>query len=147
MVIYCKRPDQILWILWGDIHDLPQILHYPGNISIWLLIFVSFTLFAHVSVRIVLSQLHTVDAYLFLMVFSRTLTLTEMFHWIYQPRSRYFQLMLLSWGLSISVVTWFWRTCILNGWELGANDVTAHSIHQWYNFPSCLYIRYLMWDQ
>ena len=34
IVIYCKRPNQILWILWGDIHNLSQILHYPGNISI-----------------------------------------------------------------------------------------------------------------
>ena len=33
MVIDCKRPDQIPWILWGDIRDLSQILHYPGNDS------------------------------------------------------------------------------------------------------------------
>ena len=33
MVIYHKRPDHIPWILWGDIHDLSQILHYPGNDS------------------------------------------------------------------------------------------------------------------
>ena len=34
MVIHCKRPDQFPLILWGDIRDLPQILHYPGNDSI-----------------------------------------------------------------------------------------------------------------
>ena len=33
MVIHCKRLNQILLILWGDIHDLSQILHYPGNNS------------------------------------------------------------------------------------------------------------------
>ena len=33
MVICCKKPDRILWILWGDIHDLSQILQYSGNIS------------------------------------------------------------------------------------------------------------------
>ena len=34
MVIDCKRPDQIPWILWGGIHHLSQILHYPGSDSI-----------------------------------------------------------------------------------------------------------------
>ena len=34
MVIHCKRLNQILSILWGDIRDLSQILHYPGNDSI-----------------------------------------------------------------------------------------------------------------
>ena len=33
MVIYWKRPDHILSMLWGDIHDLSQILHYPANDS------------------------------------------------------------------------------------------------------------------
>src|ERR1700729_2889534 len=33
MVIHCKRLNQILSILWGDIRDLSQILHYPGNDS------------------------------------------------------------------------------------------------------------------
>ena len=33
MVIHCKKLNQILLILWGDIHDLSQILHYPGNDS------------------------------------------------------------------------------------------------------------------
>ena len=33
MVIHCERPDHIPWILWRDIHDLSQILHYPGNDS------------------------------------------------------------------------------------------------------------------
>jgi hypothetical protein len=27
MVIHCDRLDQIPFILWGDIHDLSQILH------------------------------------------------------------------------------------------------------------------------
>ena len=34
MVIHCKRLNQIPSILWGDIRDLSQILHYPGNDSI-----------------------------------------------------------------------------------------------------------------
>ena len=36
MVIRCKRPDQILSSLWGDMHDLSQILHIPGNDSIFI---------------------------------------------------------------------------------------------------------------
>ena len=31
IVIHCKRPDQIPLILWGDIHDLSHILHFPSN--------------------------------------------------------------------------------------------------------------------
>ena len=31
IVIHCERPDHMPWILWGDIQDLSQILHYPGN--------------------------------------------------------------------------------------------------------------------
>ena len=33
MVIHCKRPNEILLILWADMCDLSRILHYPGNDS------------------------------------------------------------------------------------------------------------------
>jgi hypothetical protein len=36
MIIHCKRLDQILLILWGDIHNLCQIFHCPGNDSTWI---------------------------------------------------------------------------------------------------------------
>jgi len=36
MVIHCKKLDQILFILWADIHNLSQILHCPGNVSTWI---------------------------------------------------------------------------------------------------------------
>ena len=33
MVIYCKKSDLTPSILWGDIRNLSQILHYPGAVS------------------------------------------------------------------------------------------------------------------
>jgi hypothetical protein len=33
MVIHCKRLDQIPLILWGNMHNLSQILHIPGKDS------------------------------------------------------------------------------------------------------------------
>ena len=34
MVIRYTRPGQIMLSLWGDMHDLSQILHIPGKYSI-----------------------------------------------------------------------------------------------------------------
>ena len=38
MVIRFERPSQIMLSLWGDMHDLSQILHIPGNDSMYLCI-------------------------------------------------------------------------------------------------------------
>src|ERR1700683_4482313 len=47
MVIHCKRPNEILLILWGDMCDLSRILHYPGNDSIGFNIVYVFILLQH----------------------------------------------------------------------------------------------------